>query len=130
MQEHLVGYLLDSLDPVTHQRVQNWLEANPEGRARLALVETALAPLAEAGGAPQPAGGLALATLARVAEHRCKLPAAPRAGTAQTSAPARRGGRRIDWLVAACLLVLVGGLAMPLLARLWHLQQRIACANN
>jgi hypothetical protein len=32
--------------------------------------------------------------------------------------------------VAACLLLLVGGLAGPLLARQRHYQQRLACANN
>src|SRR5688572_27707830 len=126
MQEHLVGYLIGSLDPVTRQRVQGWLEANPEARARLALLEQALAPLAEDADAPDPPPGLALAALARVAEHRCQLPAAPRPVAAQAGAAPRRGARRIDWLVAACLLVLVGGLATPLLARLWHQQQRIA----
>jgi hypothetical protein len=42
----------------------------------------------------------------------------------------RRWLRRIDWVVAACLLLLVGGLAVPAVMAGWRQQQRLACADN
>jgi hypothetical protein len=127
MDEHLVEYALDLLDPVTTARVESHLKANPEARARLDLLEQALAPLIADDIAPPP--GLTLGTLARIAKHRCMLPAAP--PTPPNQAPSRR--RRLRWpdgVVAALLLVLVGGLTFPLLARQWQAHQRAACANT
>jgi hypothetical protein len=130
MEEHLVGYLLNGLDPVTHQRVEAYLHTHPEARARLALLEEALAPLAEDTEDSEPPSHLALATLSRISEHRCALPVAPRPTLYQRAVPPRRMARPIDWLVAAVLLILVGGVCVPLLARQWHEQRRLACENN
>ncbi len=130
MNEHMLGYLLGSLDPVTHARVEAHLETHPAAREQLAALERALAPLAEDADDPEPPPGLVTATLARIAEHRCLLPRAPAASPQQAGPPPRRFFRRADWLVAACLLVLVGGFALPFGAKLWQEQQRAACANN
>jgi hypothetical protein len=130
MDEHLVGYLLNALDPVTHQRVEVYLRTHPDARARLALLEEALAPLAEDTGDVEPPDDLAVATLARISEYRCALPDAPRPTAHQRSLPPRRRGRPVDWLVAATLLFLAGGVCMPLLGRQWRQQQRLACENN
>ena len=129
MDEHLVEYTLGLLDPVTTARVERHLETHPEARARLALLEQALAPLAADGDEIAPPPGLTLATLARVAEHRCMLPAAPPNPVGQAGPPARRRMRWPDGLVAAMLLVLVGGMAFPALVRQWQAHQRAACAN-
>src|SRR5215468_5294385 len=77
MDEHLVDYLLETLDPMTHQRVEGHLRQDPDARAKLDLLRQAMAPLAEDAGDPDPPPGLAMRALARVAEHRCALPAAP-----------------------------------------------------
>jgi hypothetical protein len=130
MDEHLIGYLLNALDPVTHQRVEAYLHGHPDARARLALLEEALAPLAEDADDPEPPSNLCGTTLACIAEYRCALPVAPRPSSHQRGLPPRRWARPIDWLVAAVLLVLVGGVCVPLLARQWREQQRLACANN
>ncbi len=129
MDDHLVGYLLNSLDPVTHQRVEAYLHGHPEARTRLDLLEEALTPLRDEGDiAPPP--GLVYGTLARISEYRCALPVAPLSSPHQHDLLPRRWGRPIDWMVAAVLLVLVGGLVMPLLARHWREQRRLACENN
>ena len=47
MDEHLVGYLLETLGPVTHKRVEAYLRTHPEAREKLDLLRQALAPLAE-----------------------------------------------------------------------------------
>lgn len=127
MHEHFAGYLLGSLDPVTHARVEAHLKAQPEARERLRLLEEAFAPLADDADLDPPPG-LAVATLARIAEHRCALPSAPSPGPVETVS--RRTGRRADWIVAAAVLLLAGGVAMPFFASLLEKQQRIACANN
>jgi hypothetical protein len=130
MDENLVGYLLNTLDPATHQRVAAQLRAHPEARARLERLREVLARLEDDRDDPAPPAGLVYDTLARVAEHRCHhLPSAPTSSRRQPAA-ARRGLRPVEWLVAACLLVLVGGLGAPLLVRQWQAQQRLACANN
>jgi hypothetical protein len=129
MDEHLVGYLLNTLDPVTHHRVEAHLRADPDARDRLDLLEQALAPLAEDADEPPPPD-LVLATLSRVAEYRCALPVAPRPSVHQREALPRRGGRPIDWIAAAALLFLVGGLCLPIVARQWREQQKLACENN
>jgi hypothetical protein len=131
MDDKLVGYLLQALDPPDLQEVEAHLRTHPEARSRLALLERALAPLAADGQPPAPPPGLVLGTLARVAEYRCRgLPAAPPPAPSQVGAPGRRWARRPDVLAAAALLLLVGGLGLSALARQWRAYQREACASN
>jgi hypothetical protein len=130
MDEHLIGYLLNTLEPVTRQRVEGYLHSHADARARLALLEEALAPLADDAGEIDPPPGLAISTLSRVAEYHCALPVAPRPSPHQRDLRPTRRGRPIDWMVAAVLLFLAGGLVMPMLARQWREQRRVACENN
>jgi hypothetical protein len=130
MEENLVGYLLGALDPVTHQRVEAYLRGHPEARARLANLEAALSPLAEDREPPEPPSSLVVNTLARVAAHQRHLPEAPTPSRHQVGTPPRRWARRADWVVAASVLILAGGMLFPLLAARWHTQQRTLCANN
>jgi hypothetical protein len=131
MDENLVGYLLKTLDLPTHQEVEAYLRGHPEARARLDLFERALAPLSADAEDPDPPPGLVLGTLARVAEYRCrKLPAAPPPPRQQVGSAGRRWSRRADWLVAASLLILVGGLCVPGILHQWRLYQRQACTDN
>jgi hypothetical protein len=130
MDEHLVGYLLNTLDPVTHQRVAAYLHAHPEALAQLDLLEQALEPLSADAEDSAPPERLVHNTLSRIAEYRCALPAAPRPSPHQVGSRTRRWGRPVDWMVAAVLLILVTGLLAPLVARQWRMQQRLACANN
>jgi hypothetical protein len=131
MDENLVGYLLKALDPDEQQAVEAHLEAHPEARAKLDLLERGLAPLAADADNPEPRPGLALSALARIAEHKCRpLPAAPRPPRSQVVPTGWARMRRADVLAAAALLVIVGGLTLPGL--LWARQQvdRTTCQNN
>jgi hypothetical protein len=129
MDDLLLGYLLETLDPMARQRVEAELQSNPDARARLARVQAVLAPLAEDAADPAPPAGLVLNTLARVAEHRCahRVPVRP---VSHPLAPPRFSWGRADVLVAACMLVVLVGLTAPLVSRLWYRHDRYACANN
>jgi hypothetical protein len=133
MDQNLIGYLLDALDPDARQEVETALEARPELRSRLERLRAALAPLELDRELPEPPPGLALGALARIAEYRCRpLPDAPLPLPSQRLSPApRRGFRRADVLAAAALLLLLGGLALPGVRLLWHAYSfRATCANN
>jgi hypothetical protein len=131
MDENLVGYLLQSLDSETQQQVEASLRGSPELRARLELLERAVAPLAGDADTPEPPPGLVLSTLARIAEHHCrKLPDAPPPPRSQVETAARRWPRRPDVLVAALLLIVLGGLSASALIRVWRDHGRVECRNN
>jgi hypothetical protein len=131
MDENLVGYLLDALEPDERRAVEAHLRASPEARAKLEVLRRALAPLAADAGHSDPPPGLALRTLARVAEYRCRpLPPAPKPPPSQRGSGPPRWFRRADVLVAASILVVVGGLFAPWLVRERALSQRVACQNN
>src|SRR5262245_25164441 len=108
----LVGYLLDALDEGERAQVDAQLQAEPESRWRLEQLQAALEPLAADKATAAPPAGLAVRTLARVAEFSCReLPRAP----VEAARPAASRGwwRRADVLVAACLAIMALGLALP-----------------
>lgn len=121
MDEHLLGYLLNALEPEELRQVEIWLKAHPEGQARVERLRQALAPLAAERDTPiEPPPGLAVRTLARVAEHICRdLPHAPKTAVVRSLGPARPSWRRVDVLIAACLLITLLGLLS-----LWLLRTR------
>jgi hypothetical protein len=131
MDENLVGYLLKSLDPDEQLAVEANLETHPESRAKLELLERALAPLSADAEESDVPSGLALSTLARIAEHKCRpLPPAPRPPRSQLAPSGWPRVRRVDVLAAAALLIIVGGLAFPVFARMRLERERTECANN
>jgi hypothetical protein len=131
MEENLVGYLLGTLDPVTHRQVEAYLRCHPEGHAQLEMLEQALSPLAEDAQAPVPPPGLVQRVLARLSEQTAQgLPAAPRPSPQQVGAAPRRWFRRPDVAVAASLLLLLAGLGGSWLVGAWNRYQRVACADN
>jgi hypothetical protein len=129
MEENLVGYVLDALDPDTQRRVETYLQGNPEGIRQVELLRQALEPLRADAQEIEPPPGLAVRTLARVAEYCCRdLPRAP--------APSRRFGeggrprwyRRADMLVAASILLCLVLVIPPVLSRFQH-QHELACST-
>lgn len=125
MDEKLVGYVIDSLDADELREVEDRLGRDPLLRDRLTALKRTLSLDAEM---PEPLPRLVLATLARVAEEHCRRPAPPR--LSQEIAPPRRSFRRADVLVAALLLILVGGLLFPSLQQAWQAYQIKACQRN
>lgn len=69
MEENLVGYLLESLDPPERQRVEEYLAESPEGQAQLELLRQALLPLSFDKDTIDPPADLAVRTIGLVAEH-------------------------------------------------------------
>jgi len=123
MEQHFIEYLLDALEERDKQQVEDYLAEHPEAQEKLALLKQALAPLAaDKDDAPAPSL-LVERTLARVAEHICSpdrhegLPQAPELSPASLPAP-RSWWRRVDVLVAACMLVTVIGVSAIVLVRM------------
>jgi hypothetical protein len=129
MDDNLIGYLLDALDPPDKDQVEEQLRSNPQTRLHLELYRRALAPLAADAEQPEPPRHLAVGALARIAEHQCRgLPPAP--PPPRASVPFPRWLRRPDLAVAASLLILLGGLAVPAIVQLWGRSGIQACQNN
>jgi hypothetical protein len=131
MEENLVGYLLKALDDDTQRQVEVSLRESPELRSRLEVLERALAPLAADQEPPEPHPSLVLSTLARIAEYQCrKLPAAPPPPRSQWTPANRNWLRRPDALVAALLLIVLGGIGSSFLVHGWRSYQRAQCRQN
>lgn len=130
MDDELIAYLLEALPNDARQRVEARLRDDAAAGERLELFRRVLAPLAEDAANDEPPPGLALGTLARVAEHQCRLPHAPAACGAAGGGASWYGFRRVDLLVAACLLVFVAGLLMPFIVGLWRASGRASCQNG
>jgi len=82
MEQMLTGYLLNALTEREKSEVEEYLAQHPEARATLAHLQAVIAPLAADNEAPVPRPGLAVRTLAKVAEHIC-ADKNPRANSAQ-----------------------------------------------
>lgn len=132
MEDNLAGYLLKALDDDAQHQVEAALRESPELRSRLERMERALAPLAADNEAPEPPPGLSLAALARIAEYQCrKLPDAPPPPRNQSVPSSRSRLRRPDVLVAALLLITLGGIGSSALVHLWRDHYgRAACREN
>lgn len=123
MEQMLTGYLLNALTEREKSEVEEYLAQHPEARETLALLEAAIAPLAADKDAPVAPPHLVERTLAKVAEHICapknppsELPKAP--PTRTSLGVAAPYWRRVDVLVAACLLLTFIGLSLITLGRL------------
>jgi prepilin-type processing-associated H-X9-DG protein len=129
MDQNLIGYLLDALEPDERAQVEVYLKAHPEARARLEALRQSLARLEADRDELEPPPGLAERTLAHVAGGAEGLPRAPRP-VGRFGGPGRRGWRRADLLVAASLLLVAAGLAVSGLFRLRESHDVLACQNN
>jgi hypothetical protein len=130
MDENLVGYLLKALEPDEQAAVEAHIEAHPEARAKLELLERALAPLAADAEETEVRPGLAMATLARIAEHKCRpLPAAPGAPRSQV-VPSGWRLRRADVAAAAAVLLVAAGITLPAVLFARQQVERVECQNN
>ena len=132
MEENLVGYLLKALDEDAQRQVEASLRESPELRSRLELLQRAVAPLAADPDVPDAQPSLVLSTLARIAEYQCrKLPDAPPPPRSQSAPSGRHWLRRPDALVAALLLIVLGGIGSSFVLHLWRdYHGRVACQDN
>jgi len=117
MDSELLEYLLKSEEDPTRSPVEAQLEQDSKARHRLDLLRRALAPLAADAESAPPPPGLHAKTIGLVAEQMCRpLPKAP-ARPADTPILQGPWWRRVDVLLAACLLIAIVGLAAPMVMR-------------
>lgn len=131
MDENLVGYLLNALEPEEQRELEKHLKDDPAAQQKLETLRRALEPLAADKEPPDPPSGLVFHTLARVAEYRCRpepevTPAPP---TVDVHA-GRPWYRRADLLIAASLLIVIGGIGVPGLVKLRSEHQKTSCENT
>ena len=133
MDDLLVRYLLTILDADEQRALEEQLLHDVTLRDQLESLRKTMAPLSLDADLPEPPSSLVLTTLARVAEEHCRRPRpipAPRPVPSSDGTVGRRWFRRADVLVAAVLLILVGGLAFPWLVRQWQASQIQSCKRN
>jgi hypothetical protein len=137
MNPDYVGYLLGLLDPDERRRTEEHLRADPAAGRHLDRLRAALAPLEADRADEPPPPGLADRTLACVFASANVPPVGePPAPAWRVSVPGERPvfqpsrWRRADALVAAAILVVVGGLGVSGMGRLTHAREVTACRNN
>src|SRR5437899_9172807 len=94
MDDNLVGYLLGALDGDTHRAVDDYLRSDPDACRKLDRLRRALEPLEADRDDVAPPPGLAVRTLARVAELRLPPAPAPDFRLTAERPPALNGSRR------------------------------------
>jgi hypothetical protein len=130
MEENLAGYLLGALDPETERQVEQYLANHPHARPRLEQLRRTLERLNADRESVDPPPDLRFATLARIAEYRCRtLPQAP-APTRSQRAGGRPSWRAVNSVVAACLFLVLSGLGAHWVYQQWMAQDQVSCQNN
>ncbi len=130
MDEDLIGYLLNALDPETQREVERYLETSPEGRQRLEKLREALAPLAaDKAGEPPPAD-LVFKTLRRAGLTPSSLSFGRRRRFVGGGARGQGGWRRADVFIAASIGLVVLMLLPPSLMYLRQRDDLVRCSDN
>jgi hypothetical protein len=134
MDLDLVGYLFGLLDPADRERTEAVLRADPTAQANLDRLRVNLAPLTAARGDELPPIGLADRTIALVTRHANNgrpVPShRPVLGTDREPAFAPSRWGRVDVLIAASILIVVGGLGVSGIGRVQKQRAQITCQNN
>src|SRR5438045_1802217 len=130
MNEELIGYLLNALEPDATQAVERHLESSPEARRQLLALRRALHALEADREDGYPPANLVVETLQRIAQYHCR-PVEVLKFPALSSEPAiRNRWRRADVLVAASIAFITLMLIPPGMLKLQHNQRVVACAEN
>lgn len=130
MNDNLIGYLLNALDPAEREAFEAEVRKQPKLKSEIESLARFLKPLEADREQLETPKGLFINTLAKIAEHRCpSLPYAPTLPLRPVHGN-RSWFRKVDLLAAACLLVVVGGLAMPLLISMRQNYLIKHCENN
>lgn len=130
LEIQLVAYLVGGLDDAERAGVEATLRSSADARSRLDDLRLVLTPLAADSASPAPPPDLAVRTYSVIAENWCReLPRAPETTPSSAGSPPA-WWRRMDVLVAACILVTLLGLAAPTLYRLREGAARVDCQNN
>jgi hypothetical protein len=130
MDENLIGYLLNALEPDERRRVEDYLRDHPDARQKLELLRSALAPLESDREQPATPAGLVERTMTRIREvigkPRIRVPLLDGGGPDFS----KSRWRAVDVLVGCCILMLVGGLGTSGVMQVRQFRDRTECQNN
>jgi prepilin-type processing-associated H-X9-DG protein len=130
MDENLIGFALDALEPLERQQVEVLLERSPETQRELESVRLALEPLALDNAPIEPPAGLWERTMSRIAEQRESELARVAVRLPRSATASRSWYRRADVLVAATIAFALALLLPPVISRVRQEQTMVACQNN
>ncbi len=135
MDDRIIDYALGQLPPAERGAIEAWLAADTGAANKLSSLRAHLATLNTDRGPDEAPAGLALATIAFVAEHIASDPvgeAGPlvKPRTWANDRPNFASRPRADLLVAACLAFVFVGLLLPAVQKFRHRSQTIACQEN
>ena len=134
MNDNLLGYLLNALEPDEHRQVEEYLHTHPDAAAKVERLRQTLAPLSADAEPPVPPPSLAIGTFALIAEVQCRppLPPAPPVPKPTNARFHHRLalGRRPDLVLAASLLILITGLITTWVVHAHEEAQRTTCGQN
>ncbi len=129
-REQLLGYLLGALERAEQEQVEQELAVNARLRDELAEMKAALdkVGLSDPPEPIEPPAGLAERTCLFVVQQSEELTVS--LPPEQNATGGQRSYTLTDLLVAASILVMLGALIFPSLARSRFLAQMVACQNN
>jgi prepilin-type processing-associated H-X9-DG protein len=130
MDLDLVGYLYGLLEPEEDARTEVALRADPRARAQLERLRANLSPLAAIRDDTPPPAGLVDRTLALIAKKNPSTPIRQVSPSSSEPVFAPSRWRRIDAVVAASVMILVGGLGVSGVTHVKKRQQDLGCKNN
>lgn len=129
MDENLIGYLLDALDPATRREVERLLRESPSARERLEQLRDLFAPLEVDCDQEEVPADLSDRTLARLDDLvPGSLPSAPRMRGRQ--AVPRGWWRRADVMVASLMALVIIGMGGSWLGTTRYRAELTACRDN
>jgi hypothetical protein len=133
MDDNLLGYLLNALEPDEHRQVEEYLQTQPATAAKLERLRQMVAPLSADAEQAVPPSNLLVGTLALIAEVKCRPPLPPAPPTPRPKERRPRDWhwiRRADIVLAASLLLVAGGLVSTWIMHTHEQAQRLNCQNN
>jgi len=122
MRDHLIGYLLDALDPAEHEMVEARLSRDPQLKKELDLISRALKPLECAKGHFDPPAGLAERTCEFVVRQTQVMIAPP--------TPPRSRWSMADFVVAAGIFFAATMLFFPAMNQSRFAARLSGCQDN
>jgi hypothetical protein len=129
VNDDLLGYLFDALEPEETAALEKRLDEDPELRARLESLRRLTIPLSDDDNIPPPEGLAGRAVSALFCQPTSV--AVPQiAPVVEWDGPAPHRWRAIDLAVASAILIVAASLALPAIAGMRGDQARVLCANQ
>lgn len=130
LEENLIGYALNTLDPDECREVDEYLQNHPDAQRQLETIQRAIQPLSwDEGKEYLPPPDLTDRTIhALELDQAATLPMAPVGFTSVGTSVS--WWRRSDVLAACFLLIVFGSIGIPWIASSWHRSEIVECQLN